>query len=306
MEDYQKDQLRKIFRGKLLFDILLKDFISFRVGGPAEVVAFPQDQEDLIRIMHFLREEKVSFLVLGEGTNLVVRDKGIKGVVVKLSPGLLGIEITKGKEEEFYVRSKTGERLWHLIEVALQHCLTGLEFASGIPGSVGGAVVMNAGAYGGEMKDIVRSLTLLTPDGSVRRLEKESLRFSYRRLELPADAIVLTVDVALRPGNKEAIAHDIKATLAKRKEKQPLELPSAGSVFKNPPGYYAAQVIEESGLKGYQVGGAQISERHGNFIVNRGTATAHDILELVALVQEKVWREKGIKLEPEIRVVGER
>jgi UDP-N-acetylmuramate dehydrogenase len=305
VEDYQKNQLRKIFRGNLLFNILLKDFISFRVGGPAEAIAFPQDQEDLIRLMLFLREEKMPFLVLGEGTNLVVRDKGVKGVVVKLSPGFLGIEITKGKEEEFYVSSKAGERLWHLIDIALQHCLTGLEFVSGIPGSVGGAVVMNAGAYGGEMKDIVHSLTILASDGSVRHVKKEALRFSYRRLELPADAIVLTVDVALRPGNKETIAQDIKATLAKRKKRQPLELPSAGSVFKNPPGFYAAQLIEESGLKGYQVGGAQISERHANFIVNRGKATAHDILELIALVQEKVWQEKSIKLEPEIRVVGE-
>lgn len=165
---------------------------------------------------------------------------------------------------------------------------------------------MNAGAYGGEMKDIVHSLTILASDGSVRQVEKEALRFSYRRLELPADAIVLTVEVALRPGNKETIAQDIKAILAKRKKKQPLELPSAGSVFKNPPGFYAAQLIEESGLKGYQVGGAQISERHANFIVNRGKATAHDILELIALIQEKVWQEKSIKLEPEIRVVGER
>ncbi|HPD60867.1 MAG TPA: UDP-N-acetylmuramate dehydrogenase [Thermodesulfobacteriota bacterium] len=305
MEDYQKDRLRKIFRGNVLFNVLLKDFTSFRVGGPAEVIVFPQDQEDLIRLMYFLREEKISFLVLGEGTNLVIRDKGVKGVVVKLSPGLLGIEITKGKEEEFYVRSKAGERLWHLIEVALQHSLTGLEFASGIPGSVGGAVVMNAGAYGGEMKDIVRFLTILTPDGSVSHLEKESLRFSYRRLDLPPDAIVLMVEVALRPGSKEIIAQDIKSTLAKRKKRQPLELPSAGSVFKNPPGLYAAQLIEESGLKGYRIGGAQISERHANFIVNRGEATAHNILELIALVQEKVWQTKGIKLEPEIRVVGE-
>ena len=164
---------------------------------------------------------------------------------------------------------------------------------------------MNAGAYGGEMKDIVHSLTILASDGSVRHVKKEALRFSYRRLELPADAIVLTVDVALRPGNRETIAQDIKATLAKRKKKQPLELPSAGSVFKNPPGFYAAQLIEESGLKGYQVGGAQISERHANFIVNRGKATAQDILELIALVQEKVWQEKSIKLELEIRVVGE-
>jgi UDP-N-acetylmuramate dehydrogenase len=150
---------------------------------------------------------------LGEGTNLVVRDKGVKGVVIKLSSGFLGIEIAKGKEEEFYVSSKAGERLWHLIETAFQYCLTGLEFASGIPGSVGGAVVMNAGAYGGEMKDIVHSLTILVSDGSVRQVEKEALRFSYRRLELPADAIVLTVEVALRPGNKEKIAHDIKTNL---------------------------------------------------------------------------------------------
>ena len=196
------------------------------MGGPADVIAFPQNLEDLIRLMLFLREEKISFLVLGEGTNLLVRDKGIKGVVIKLSRGFLGIEITKGKEEEFYVSSKAGEQLWHLIEISFQHCLTGLEFASGIPGSVGGAVVMNAGAYGREMKDIVHSLTILASDGSVRHLEKEALRFSYRRLELPADVIVLTVDVALRPGNKGSIAQDMKATLAKRKKSSPWSFPT--------------------------------------------------------------------------------
>jgi UDP-N-acetylmuramate dehydrogenase len=304
VEDFQKDQLQKIFRGELLFDTLLKDFISFRVGGPAEVIAFPHDQEDLIRLMLFLKNEKISFFVLGEGTNLVVRDKGVKGVVVKLSPGFLGIEVTEGKEE-WYLSAKAGERLWRLVEVALKNSLTGLEFVSGIPGSVGGAVIMNAGAYGREMKDIVHSLTMLSPDGSVQQVEKKSLQFFYRKLALPPDAIVLSVEVTLRPGDKEIIASGIKENLLKRKKRQPLEFPSAGSVFKNPPGYYAAQLIEESGLKGLQVGGAQISERHANFIVNLCKATANDILELIALAQEKVWREKGIRLEPEIRVVGE-
>ena len=305
MEDYQKDQLQKIFRGDVLFDSVLKDFVSFRVGGPADVIAFPKDHNDLVRLMLFLRKEKIPFLVLGEGTNLLVRDKGVRGVVIKLSSCFLGIEVAEGKEEKFYVSAQAGERLWHLIEIALKHSLTGLEFASGIPGSVGGAVVMNAGAYGGEMKDVIRSLTILASDGSARRLEKEALRFSYRSLELPADAIVVGVEVELQAGDKEAIAKHMKTNVEKRKTRQPLNFPSAGSVFKNPPGFYAAQLIDEVGLKGYQIGGAQISERHANFIVNQGTATAHDILELIAWVQKKVWQAKGIKLEPEIRLVGE-
>ena len=305
MERHQKDQLQKKFRGTLLFNTLLKDFVSFRVGGPAEVIAFPQGQDDFIQLMLFLQEEKIPFFVLGEGTNLLVRDKGFKGVVIKLSSGFFDIHVAQQKGEKIYVRAQAGARLSRLIEVSFEHSLTGLEFASGIPGSVGGAVVMNAGAYGGEMKDVVDSLTIFTFGGFVGHVEHEALRFSYRKLELPADAILLESVFALRFGDKQEIATHIYINLDKRKKKQPLGLPSAGSVFKNPPGFYAAQVIEELGLKGYQVGGAMISERHANFIINRGTATAQDILELIAFVQEKAWREKHMRLESEIRVVGE-
>jgi len=305
MEDHQRHRLKNFFRGNLLWDAPLRDFVSFRVGGPAEVIAFPEDQEDLARLSLFLREEKISFYVLGEGTNLLVRNGGFKGVVIKLSSGFAKVGLERMEEGKVYVSAQAGERLSRILGFALQNSLTGLEFSSGIPGSVGGALVMNAGAYGGEVKDVIFSVSVLTPDSSLRQLGREDLRFSYRKLNLPPESIIVEAMFEFRPGNKQEITALIQENLNKRKNSQPLDLPSAGSVFRNPPGLYAARLIEELGLKGYQIGGAAVSERHGNFIVNRGAATAGDILELIAFIQKKVGQEKSIMLETEIRILGE-
>jgi len=305
MNDQQKNCLKSFFRGKLLCDTLLKDFVSFKIGGPAEVIAFPYDLEDLIKLYLFLRNEKISYLVLGEGTNILIRDGGFKGVVIKLSLGFSNVKLDKIEGRKVFVKAQAGGRLSNTLKFSLQNSLTGLEFTSGIPGSIGGALIMNAGAYGGEIKDIISSVDVLTSQGTVIELRREDISFSYRKSNLPSDYIIIGVKFELKQGNKQEIAALIQKTLNKRKNSQPLNLPSAGSVFKNPPGHFAARLIEEIGLKGYQVGGAAVSEQHANFIVNQGSATAKDVLELMAIIQEKVWQEKGIKLEPEIRVVGE-
>ncbi|RKY82976.1 hypothetical protein DRQ11_13705, partial [candidate division KSB1 bacterium] len=273
--------------------------------GPAEVIAFPYDLEDLIKLYLFLRNEKISYLVLGEGTNILIRDGGFKGVVIKLSLGFGNVKLDKIEGRKVFVKAQAGGRLSNTLKFSLQNSLTGLEFTSGIPGSIGGALIMNAGAYGGEIKDIISSVDVLTSQGTVIELRREDISFSYRKSNLPSDYIIIGVKFELKQGNKQEIAALIQKTLNKRKNSQPLNLPSAGSVFKNPPGHFAARLIEEIGLKGYQVGGAAVSEQHANFIVNQGSATAKDVLELMAIIQEKVWQEKGIKLEPEIRVVGE-
>ena len=269
------------------------------------MLAFPCDEEDLLRLWLFLQEEKIPFFVLGEGTNVLVRDGGFKGVMIKLSSGFTGVVWDKEEEGRVLVRAQAGGRLSRVLEFALQNSLTGLEFASGIPGSVGGALVMNAGAYGGEIKDVIYSIRVLSPDGSVNHLSREALQFAYRKLDISPGSVIVEALFEFEQGNKQKIASLIQETLNKRKNSQPLGLPSAGSVFKNPQGSFAAKLIEELGFKDYQVGGAAISERHANFIVNRGSATAKNILELIRTIQEKVWQEKGIQLEPEIRVVGE-
>jgi UDP-N-acetylmuramate dehydrogenase len=306
MEEDQKNRLKKLFRGNLLFNAPLRDFISFQVGGPAEVIAFPEDQEDLINILIFICQEKLPSFVLGEGTNLLVRDGGFKGIMIKLSAGFNTIRLKDKNREKVYVSAQAGARLSRLIQFSLRQSLTGLEFAAGIPGSVGGAIAMNAGAYGGETKNAVHSLTLITLEGEPKYCDRSSLNFSYRKLELPSATIITEAVFELYYGNSCKIAYQIKKNLTERKKHQPLNLPSAGSVFKNPPGFYAAQLIEEAGLKGYQIGGAAISEKHANFIVNTGKATAADIENLILLVQEKVEKKKGIRLEPEIQIIGER
>ncbi|MCD6353266.1 MAG: UDP-N-acetylmuramate dehydrogenase, partial [Proteobacteria bacterium] len=270
MEKDQKQSLESFFRGRLLYDAFLKDFVSFKVGGPADVIAFPENQEDLIMLLHFIREEKTPFFVLGEGTNLVVRDSGFRGVVIKLSSGFETMGLEEEGEGKVYVKAQAGVRLSRILDFALQNSLSGLEFSSGIPGSIGGALVMNAGAYGGEIKDVVFSVGILTPDCSIKDIGRQELQFSYRKLNLPPDSIIMEARFELSPGNQEALGELIKEILNKRKKNQPLDFPSAGSVFKNPPGFYAAQLIDDLGLKGYQIGGAVVSERHANFIVNRG------------------------------------
>jgi len=301
----QKRHLTSIVRGRVLYDAPCRDYTWFKVGGPADLLVFPQDREDVSAVLQYAREERIPVFVMGEGSNLVVRDKGFRGIMIKLSEGFNDIAVEREHEEHVELRALAGARLMRVVQIAYKHGLTGLEFAAGIPGSVGGAVMMNAGAFGKEIQDVIQSILIITGAGTVTRLQRDRIRFGYRNAGLPADTIVLDALFALARGAKHAIGATMNACLAKRKERQPLDLPNAGSAFCNPPGHYAAQLIEEAGLKGFAVGDAAVSRRHANFIVNRGNASAQDIIALMKVIQDTIKRTAGITLEPEIRVVGE-
>ena len=274
---------------------------SFRIGGPARRMAFPATKAQLVLLVSFAKECGAETLVIGNGTNLLAPDEGLDRLVIDLSRRMTAIR----EGEHGVLEADAGVRLSRLAEQARKMGLTGLEFAHGIPGTLGGAVCMNAGAYDGEMRQVVESVTALYDDG-VRTLGREELDFGYRRSVFTRDtgAVVLSAKLRLRPGDPEAIRARMEELMARRKKSQPLEYPSAGSTFKRPEGYYAGTLIDQCGLKGRAVGGAQVSEKHAGFIINRGGATSADVRELIRQVQETVWAEKGVQLEPEVRIIG--
>ncbi len=274
---------------------------TFRIGGPAEFYVAPSDAEELCRIAGLCRSEAVPFYVIGNGSNLLCSDRGVSGVILDTTQGLTSCRI-EGKE----LWAGAGMLLGCLAKKALEAGLSGLEFAAGIPGSVGGAMVMNAGAYGSEMKQIVRRVRVLTKEGTVEEIEAPQMDFAYRHSAVRREGwIVLEVCFALVKGEPEAIRGRMEELAGKRRQSQPLECPSAGSTFKRPAVGYAAQLIDEAGLKGFQVGGAQVSRKHAGFVVNCGGATAADVRRLCAAIQERVQERTGIWLEPEIEAIGE-
>lgn len=274
---------------------------SFAVGGPAKRMAFPDGAEQLIRLMEIAAASQARPLVIGKGSNLLVADEGLDRLVIDTSKAMTQIE----EAEMCVLRAESGVSLAQLALSAQQHGWTGLEFAHGIPGTVGGAMCMNAGAYDGEMKQVVRSVTLLKPEIGVCTLSNEEMEFAYRRSILTdhPDWVVLSVEVVLQPGDPEAIRGRMAELMNRRRSSQPLEFHSAGSTFKRPVGHYAGGLIDQCGLKGLTVGGAQVSEKHAGFVINRGGATCADILELIRQVQERVREETGVDLEPEVRIV---
>lgn len=272
---------------------------SFRIGGPAKRMAFPKTREQLVVLMGFLQDAGVKPLLIGNGTNLLVADKGLDTVVIDTSAELSHIELT----DEGEIAADAGVSLAKLALFAWKNGLTGLEFAHGIPGTLGGGVVMNAGAYGGELKDVVTEVTALYLDG-VKVLTPAELDFSYRHSVFSAgEGIVLGAKVKLESGDPDAIKAKMDDLMARRKASQPLELPSAGSTFKRPVGGYAAALIDAAGLKGYAVGGAQVSEKHAGFVVNRGGATFDDVLRLMDHIRSEVLRTSGVELEPEVKII---
>lgn len=274
---------------------------TFRIGGPADYFVELGSIEQIRAAIQVCREENLPWFVLGRGSNLLVSDKGYRGVILSIYKDFQKTEI-QGET----VTVQAGVLLTTLSGKVLDASLTGLEFASGIPGTIGGAVVMNAGAYGGEMKDIVRKVTVLDQDGEVRTLTCGEMQFGYRTsLAKKKGYIVLGAELTLKQGEKEKIREEMQALKAKRIEKQPLEVPSAGSTFKRPEGYFAGKLIMDAGLRGAAVGGAQVSEKHCGFVVNTGNATAADVRELMRRVQEKVEEQFGVHLEPEVRFLGE-
>lgn len=274
---------------------------SFRIGGPAKRMAFPKTREQLVVLMGFLQDAGVKPLLIGNGTNLLVADKGLDTVVIDTSAELSHIELT----DEGEIAADAGVSLAKLALFAWKNGLTGLEFAHGIPGTVGGGVCMNAGAYGGEMKQVLRSAAVLFPEEGIRTLSCEELNLSYRHSLLTEhpEAVVLYAEFELTSGDPETIRAAMRELMAKRKASQPLEWPSAGSTFKRPEGHFAGTLIDQCGLKGLTVGGAQVSEKHAGFLINRGGATFADMAELIRQVQQRVLEETGVTLEPEVKIV---
>ena len=287
---------------KMVRDEPMSRHTSFRIGGPARRMAFPATREQLVLLLNFARECGAKPLVIGNGTNLLVPDEGLDRLVIDTSGQLNRME--RG-EEEHTVMAEAGATLARVADFACKQGLTGLEFAHGIPGTVGGGVCMNAGAYDGEMKQVVRGAAVLFPEEGVRFLSNQELELSYRHSLLTdrPDAVVLYAVFCLTLGDPAAIREKMQELLARRKASQPLEYPSAGSTFKRPTGYYAGTLIDQCGLKGLTVGGAQVSEKHAGFVINRGGATFADVTELIRQVQARVLAEKGVRLEPEVRIV---
>ena len=273
---------------------------TFRIGGMAEIFLMPTIKE-AVDVITLCRAKKIPYTIIGNGSNLLVGDKGIPGVVIEFGANASSIEV-----KENMIRAEAGALLSKVAHKALEASLGGMEFAAGIPGSIGGAVVMNAGAYGGEMKDIIEKVYVLDENGAQLELDRDALDLGYRHSCIPEKKYIVTkVVLELVPRNEAEIRSEMKELNEKRAEKQPLQYPSAGSTFKRPEGYFAGKLIMDAGLRGYQVGGAQVSEKHCGFVINKGDATAADICQLMRDVSDKVQAQFGVVLEPEVKMIGE-
>ena len=290
-----------IDKERVLVDEPMKKHTTFRVGGNADYFVMPRTTEEIQQVIELCKKENLPYYILGNGSNLLVSDKGYRGVMIQIYKEMNAITVNGNR-----ICAQAGALLSKVGSVALEAELTGFEFAAGIPGTVGGAVVMNAGAYGGEMKDILSSATVLTEDGTILTLKNEELKLGYRTsIVAKKNYIVLEAEYQLRVGDKADIRAKMDELKLQRVTKQPLEYPSAGSTFKRPTGYFAGKLIQDAGLRGFQVGGAQVSEKHCGFVINTGNATAADIMELMKQVSERVYEEFGVMLEPEVKRLGE-
>lgn len=279
----------------------MKKHTTFRLGGPADYFLCPRDAGQVAGILHICREEGLPWFVLGNGSNLLVSDAGYRGVVIQIYKNMNQVWIDGEK-----ITAQAGALLSAVSKKAMEAGLSGIEFASGIPGTLGGAAVMNAGAYGGEMKDVLETVKILTPEGEVRTLLAEELELGYRTSIIKEKGyLVLEAVLKLSQGDQEAIRARMEELKVQRVSKQPLEYPSAGSTFKRPEGYFAGKLIQDSGLRGYRVGGAQVSEKHCGFVINTGEASAADVACLIRDVQKQVYEKFGVKLETEVKYLGE-
>lgn len=277
---------------------------TLRTGGPAAFFAAVKSREELKAALLLCRRDRIPFYILGNGSNLLVSSRGFEGVMIKLEGEFLSCTAEE-REGAAVIEAGAGILLSKIGRFALEHGLTGFEFAAGIPGTLGGAVVMNAGAYGGEMKDIVASALVMTGEGELSELSAGELDFSYRHSCIPEKGYtVLSARLLLRPGDPKQIRERMEELSARRREKQPLEYPSAGSTFKRPEGHFAGKLIEEAGLKGFSLGGAQVSEKHAGFVINRNRAVPEEVRELIGEVQRRVFEMSGVLLEPEVKMLG--
>jgi len=298
INQFKNDGLQSTF----IKDASMQEFTSFKVGGKADLLIIPSSEDELKTILRRLALDNLPFIVMGKGTNLLIRDGGYRGVIIRLEEAFSDIQV-----EGTQLSAGAGASLAAVARAAMEHSLAGIEFASGIPGSLGGGAFMNAGAYDGEMKDIVREVRALSPDGQQTRVVNNAMMdYGYRRSSLMATGeIVLSATLNLANGNQSDILAKMKEFNDRRNLKQPMELPSAGSFFKRPEGFYAGKLIQDAGLKGLTIGGAQVSPKHSGFIVNIGDATASDIITLMHVVQATVLDQFGVHIEAEVRIIGE-
>lgn len=281
-------------------EVPMSKYTTFRIGGNASVMLTPLNDEQLVSVIKECKKENIKPFILGNGSNMLICDAGLKTVVINMCRPEPKIELVNGDT----IVCDAGMTMSKVCNFALENELTGLEFAFGIPGSAGGAAYMNAGAYGGEMKDVLVECRHIDPDGNLGSLKGDELGLSYRTSAYEHNGFIITTLVMrLKKGNKAEIKAKMQELLQRRKDKQPLEFPSAGSTFKRPVGHFAGGLIEECGLKGCSVGGAQVSEKHAGFIINKGGATAQDVLDLIKYVQDMVYEKKGVRLEPEVRLI---
>lgn len=285
----------------IVSDEPMRKHTTFRIGGNADIFVRPESKEQIAEILRLCRKQDVPYFILGNGSNLLVGDRGFRGVVINIMDNMNDIKVDGG-----VIKAQAGAMLIKVSRAARDNSLTGLEFASGIPGTIGGAIYMNAGAYGGEMKDVVTQVTAMDAEGEIYTFGTDELEFSYRHSVIQQrDLIVLDVTMKLAAGDQKIIDDRMSELAVARRTKQPLEYPSAGSTFKRPEGYFAGKLIMDAGLRGYRVGDAQVSEKHCGFVVNRGNATADDVIKLIDDVKVKVSEEYDVVLEPEVRMIGE-
>lgn len=278
----------------------MSEHTTFRIGGPADLYVVPEETDEVVEVVRLCRELEAPYFVLGRGSDLLVSDEGYRGVVIALADGLTNVN---AEDEE--LRCQAGVTLREASEMACELGLSGLEFACGIPGSVGGACFMNAGAYDANVSDVLESVRALMPDGSVQTIAVDELDLGYRQSRVKDEGlVVLSATFSLREDEPADIRARMDELTRRREKKQPLDLASAGSTFKRPEGYFAGKLISDAGLKGYQVGDAQVSKKHAGFVVNLGNATAHDVKQVIAHVQDEVERQFGVRLEPEVQYLG--
>lgn len=300
-----KEKFKNHFGSHVEFDSILAPHLAYRIGGPADILAFPETENELEWIRETAKSYNVPVTVVGTGTNLLVRDGGIRGIVVSLFKGFKEIELLGDSGENITVRVGAGVSKPEFLEWAIEKGFTGLEFSSGVPGTIGGGIFMNAGTKYGSYGDILKELRVFDFRHGAQTLARDQLHFGYREQNAVKDSLVLSATFQLKRGKQEEIQKEVDRIIAERAEKQPLDFPSCGSTFKNPEGYSAGRLIEKAGLKGLKRGDAEISLKHANFILNKGRAKASDILELIRIVKETVLKQFGVVLECEVIILGD-
>ena len=300
-EDFSNKLKKFLQANQFIFDAPMSEHTTFKIGGDADVLIFPSTTEEVVGVLQLINESKIPLTILGNGSNVLVRDKGIRGAVIKFNG-----EFAQIHRDGTKLIVGAGAKLKDVSNFAANNGLTGLEFAVGIPGSIGGAVYMNAGAYGSEMKNVISKVRAVSRSGDCIEFNVDVLDLGYRRSIFQSNGYAICeIELQLAEGDMEVIKHDMEDFTQRRESKQPLEYPSAGSTFKRPKGYFAGTLIDETGLKGLRVGDAMVSTKHAGFVVNVGNATAADVLNLIEEVKRRVYEAHGVKLNPEVRIVGE-